>query len=95
MALAKNFRVGGSRSLQFRLDVFNVFNTVIYNDRVTTVQYRSPTDQTIVNSQYLPDGSLDPNAADAENRRVRRRDQRAAAAEHAAADPVRVLAELH
>jgi hypothetical protein len=61
MALAKNFRVGGSRSLQFRLDVFNVFNTVIYNDRVTTVQYRSPTDQTIVNSQYLPDGTLDPN----------------------------------
>jgi hypothetical protein len=41
--------------------VFNVFNTVIYNDRVTTVQYRSPTDQTIVNSQYLPDGTLDPN----------------------------------
>jgi len=61
MALAKNFRVGGTRSLQFRLDVFNVFNTVIYNDRVTTVQYRSPTDQTIVNSQYLPDGTLDPN----------------------------------
>jgi hypothetical protein len=25
------------------------------------VQYRSPTDQTIVNSQYLPDGTLDPN----------------------------------
>jgi hypothetical protein len=61
MALAKNFRVGGTRSLQFRIDVFNVFNTVIYNDRVTTVQYRSPTDQTIVNSQYLPDGTLDPN----------------------------------
>ena len=49
------------RTLQFRLDVFNVFNTLIYNDRVTTVQYRSPTDQTIVNSQYLPDGTLDPN----------------------------------
>jgi hypothetical protein len=27
---------------------------------VTTVIYRSPTDQTIVNSQYLADGTLDP-----------------------------------
>jgi hypothetical protein len=60
MALAKNFRVGGSRSLQFRLDIFNLFNTVIYNDRQRDVTFRSPTDLTIVNSQYLPDGSLDP-----------------------------------
>jgi len=41
--------------------VFNVFNTVIFNDRNTTVIYRSPTDQTIANSQFLPDGSVDPN----------------------------------
>jgi hypothetical protein len=61
LAVAKSVRVGGNRSLQFRLDIFNVFNTVIYNDRNTTVIYRSPTDQTIVNSQYLPDGTLDPN----------------------------------
>jgi hypothetical protein len=60
LALAKNFRVGGSRSLQFRLDVFNVFNAVIYNDRARDVIFRSPTDLTIVNSQYLPDGTLDP-----------------------------------
>jgi len=61
LAIAKSVRVGGQRSLQFRLDIFNVFNTVIYNDRNTTVIYRSPTDQTIANSQYLPDGTLDPN----------------------------------
>ena len=60
MALAKNFRVGGRRALQFRLDVFNVFNTVVYNDRQRDITFRSPTDLTIVNSQYLPDGSLDP-----------------------------------
>ena len=53
--------MGGQRSLQFRLDVFNVFNTVIYNDRQRDVTFRSPTDLTIVNSQYLPDGTLDPN----------------------------------
>jgi len=61
MAIAKNVKVGGNRSLQFRLDVYNLFNTVIYNNRNSTVIYRSPTDQTIVNSQYLADGSLDPN----------------------------------
>ena len=38
-----------------------MFNTVIYNNRNSNVIYRSPTDQTIANSQYLPDGSLDPN----------------------------------
>jgi hypothetical protein len=60
MALAKQFRFGGSRSLQFRFQVFNVFNAVIINDRNRNVIYRSPTDLTVVNSQYLPDGSLDP-----------------------------------
>ena len=60
LAVARNIRLGGNRNLQFRLDVFNVFNVVIINDRNRNVIYRSPTDLTIVNSQYLPDGSLDP-----------------------------------
>jgi hypothetical protein len=60
LAIARNIKFGGNRSFQFRLDIFNAFNTVIYNDRNRDVIYRSPTDQTIVNSQYLPDGSLDP-----------------------------------
>ena len=37
LALARNIRVGGGRQLQFRLDVFNAFNTVINNDRNTNV----------------------------------------------------------
>jgi len=61
MSIARNIRLGGQRTLQFRFDVFNVFNAVIYNDRNSTVIYRSPTDKTIVNSQFLPDGSVDPN----------------------------------
>src|SRR5262249_11315569 len=61
LAIARNIRVGGTRNLQFRFDVFTVFNSVIYNNRNSNVIYRSPTDQTIVNSQYLPDGTLDPN----------------------------------
>jgi hypothetical protein len=60
LAIARNIRFGGNRTLQFRLDIFNAFNTVVINDRERNIIYRSPTDLTIVNSQYLPDGSLDP-----------------------------------
>ena len=60
LAIAKNIRLHGTKSLQFRLDAFNVFNTVVITDRERNVIYRSPTDLTIVNSQTLPDGSLDP-----------------------------------
>jgi len=60
LAIARNVRLGGNRNLQFRLDIFNAFNTVIYNARERNVIYRSPTDLTVVNSQYLPDGRLDP-----------------------------------
>jgi hypothetical protein len=54
-------KLAGNKLLTFRWDVYNVFNAVIYNNRNSNVIYRSPTDQTIVNSQYLPDGTLDPN----------------------------------
>jgi hypothetical protein len=60
VSLQKNFRFGGNRRLQFRVDAFNVFNVVVYNARVTSVQYNSPTDQTVRNNQYLADGSLNP-----------------------------------
>jgi hypothetical protein len=61
LAIAKTVKLGGNKLLTFRWDVYNVFNTVIYNNRNSNVIYRSPTDQTIANSQYLPDGSVDPN----------------------------------
>jgi hypothetical protein len=60
LAIARTFRIPGNKTLQFRLDAFNVFNIVVINDRVKNVIFRSPTDQTVVNSQYLTDGSLDP-----------------------------------
>jgi hypothetical protein len=34
---------------------------VVINDRNFTVQYRSPTDQTVLNPQYLSSGQLDPS----------------------------------
>jgi hypothetical protein len=60
LAIARSIRLGGGRNLLFRLDAFNAFNAVIYSARNTTVNYRSPTDLTILNSETLPDGSVDP-----------------------------------
>ena len=82
-------------SLQFRLDVFNVFNTIIYNDRVEErhlPEPDGPDDRQLAVSggRFARSG-----ASDATHRGVRRRDRRAAVAEHAAADSVRVLTELH
>jgi hypothetical protein len=59
LSLQRNFPLGGNRRLQIRLDAYNAFNTVVYSGRNTTVQYNSPTDQTVRNSQYLADGSID------------------------------------
>jgi hypothetical protein len=51
--------VGGSRRLQFRVDAFNVLNTVVFNARVTGIQYNSPADPTTIrNPQYNADGTL-------------------------------------
>ncbi len=61
MAIQRSIRMGGARQLQFRLDVFNAFNTVVINGRNTQIQYNSPTDLTVRNAQYLADGSLNPD----------------------------------
>jgi len=60
LAIARNIRLGGGRALQFRVDVFNAFNTVVFNGRQNQIQFNSPSDQTVRNSQYLADGSIDP-----------------------------------
>jgi hypothetical protein len=60
VALMREIGMGGARRLEFRLDVFNAFNTVMITGRQTQLQYNSPTDLTIRNSQTLADGSLDP-----------------------------------
>ena len=60
LAVVRNVRLGGPRTFQFRLDIFNLFNTVVLNDRNFNVISKSPTDLTVVNSEYLPDGTIDP-----------------------------------
>ena len=61
LSLAKNIRLGGKRSLQYRLEVYNFLNSATYNGRNTTLQMNNPTDQVIQNSQYNADGSLNQN----------------------------------
>ena len=60
MSLSRDIRMGGNRTFEFRLDVFNLFDTVIYDQRNQNVTYVSPTDLTVRNSQTLADGSNDP-----------------------------------
>jgi hypothetical protein len=61
LAIQRNIKLGGGRTLQLRVDVFNALNTVVYTARQGTIQFNSPTDLTVRNSQYLADGSIDPN----------------------------------
>ena len=61
MALAKSIRLPGQKNLMFRADVFNLFNSYVINNRQTQAIFNNPTSMTLTNSEYLPDGSLDPN----------------------------------
>jgi hypothetical protein len=58
MAIARNFRLGGGRQIQVRAEMFNAFNTVIYNSVQTSLQLVSPTNQTVRNPQFREDGSI-------------------------------------
>ena len=49
LAIARNFRLGGNRLVQLRLEMFNAFNTVVYSARNTTINIQSPTDPTVTN----------------------------------------------
>jgi hypothetical protein len=58
MALAKNIRLPGQKNVQFRMDVFNLFNTYIISGRQTQAQFNNPTEMRLVNNQFNADGSL-------------------------------------
>jgi hypothetical protein len=55
------FKLGGVRTAQIRIEMYNTFDVVVYNARQTQLQLVSPSNQTIRNPQFLPDGSVDPN----------------------------------
>ena len=73
LAIQRDIRIGGNRQVQLRVDLFNVFNQAFINGRNTNVNYTSPTDLTVRNSQTcfagspaascagVAEGALDPN----------------------------------
>jgi hypothetical protein len=67
LSLSKDLRVGGSRRLEFRADVFNAFNAVMINARNVNPVWASPTNQTLANNQYNADGSLNTSRAKPNN----------------------------
>lgn len=52
LAIARTIRLGGSRSVQFRVDIFNAFNQSAITNRNTTMQMASPATPTAI--QNLP-----------------------------------------
>ena len=58
LSLARTIRLGGARELRFQVDAFNAFDIVSITARNTTANYQSPTNLTLLNSQYNADGSL-------------------------------------
>jgi hypothetical protein len=58
LSLSRSIRLGGGRLVQFRVDAFNAFNVVVYNNRQTQIQMNNPVDKTVVNSQFNADGSV-------------------------------------
>jgi hypothetical protein len=58
LSLSRNIRMGGNRTIEFRLDAFNVFNYAFITGRNTTINYDNPVSQNILNAQYNADGSL-------------------------------------
>lgn len=67
LSLVRNIRFGGSRNLQFRLDVFNAPNQAIVNARNTTMQLTSPLVGTQVNLPFDADGNLITNRSQPKN----------------------------
>jgi hypothetical protein len=60
LSVSRDIRLGGNRTLEFRVDVYNALNTVVFTDFEDDIDYNNPTSLTILNSQTLPDGSLNP-----------------------------------
>ena len=64
LSIARTIRLGGSRTVQFRLDMFNAFNHAAITGRQNSMSLNSPTDQAqILNLPFNPDGSVIPARA--------------------------------
>ena len=91
LAISRDIRMGGDRTLQVRLDMYNALNTVIYTGQQTECQLRQ-SDEHDHHQSADAAGRIDQSGApDAEDRRVRRSQRCARPAQDAADGPVLVL----
>ena len=67
LAVAREFRLGESRRLQFRLDIFNAPNQAAITGRNTTTNLVSPLDQTATNLPFDASGTLIPSRSQPKN----------------------------
>ncbi|MEO7273453.1 MAG: histidine kinase dimerization/phosphoacceptor domain-containing protein [Vicinamibacterales bacterium] len=59
LAIRRNIRLGGSRTIEMRVDMFNTFNQAGITGRNTTMNLNSPGDPTtITNLPFNPDGTV-------------------------------------
>ena len=62
LAIARNIRLPGSRSIQIRVDMFNAPNQAIVSTRQTTMNLTTTADPvTITNLPYDAQGNILPN----------------------------------
>jgi hypothetical protein len=68
LSIARNIRLGGNRTIQLRVDMFNAPNAAGITGRATSMTMTSPSDPvTIVNNQYNADGSLNQTRVKPQN----------------------------
>ena len=64
LAIARNVHVAHRGNVQFRLEAYNLFNTITINNRNTTANFANITSaNTITNLPYNPDGTPKANGA--------------------------------
>jgi len=67
LAVARDIRLGESKRVQFRLDVFNAPNQARITGRNTTMNLVSPVDQTVTNLPFDASGNLIPSRSQPKN----------------------------
>jgi hypothetical protein len=68
LSLARNIRLGGNRTIQLRVDMFNAPNAAGITGRATSMTMTSPSDPvSIVNNQYNADGTLNQTRVKPQN----------------------------
>lgn len=49
LPIARDIRMGGNRTMEFRLDVFNALDTVVFENRNASIQFNNPASMTVLN----------------------------------------------